>query len=82
MTLPVMVRIPVELFLAATPKFPIPPVQFPVIVSVPELFNEAAAVVVVDPPFAGLPVKFPTINPDAGEDAVNNTQDELGIVDL
>ena len=70
-TLPVMFKVPFEEFLAATPKFPIPPVQFPVIVSVPELFNEAAAVAFVEAWLVAEPVKFPTINPDAGEAAVN-----------
>jgi hypothetical protein len=81
-TFPVRFKVPVELFLAATPKFPDPPVQFPVIVSVPELPTEAAAVACEEAWLVAEPVKLPTINPDAGEAAVNCRQAELAVVDL
>jgi hypothetical protein len=81
-TLPVITSVPLKLFFAAYAKFPDPPVQLPVIVSVPVLVNMAAPVGCDEAWFVAEPTKFPTINPDAGEVAVNCTQFEFVDVDL
>jgi hypothetical protein len=76
-TLPVMVMLPVLELVAPFEALALPLVTLPVIVSVPEDVLFAAMAEATVPP-----VQFPTIEPTAGETAVNCRQLREVVVDL
>jgi hypothetical protein len=73
-----MVSVPVEALLQPKALLALPPVTFPVMVSVPDDVLLTAPVV----PLTVAPVTSPTINPTAGDAAVNWTTLRLVVVDL
>jgi hypothetical protein len=74
---PVMFVAPVPELLTPTQKLPDPPVAFPLTFSVPDPVLLAPCAVETVPP-----VQLPTINPTAGEAAVNCKQLREVVVDL